>query len=148
MRLSTRPHRWPCLLAALAGMMLISGCSSVQPSTSNSVPDPIYWPSEGWRTSTPEEQGMDSDLLAKMFEHIDQNQINLHSALIVRNGTVVAEAYFHPYTADTPHQVASVTKSVVSILLGIALDRGSLRGVDQSLLDFFPGRWIANVDAR
>jgi CubicO group peptidase (beta-lactamase class C family) len=91
---------------------------------------------------------MDSELLAKMFEHIDRNRINLHSVLIVRNGYVVTEAYFHPYTADTAHQVASITKSIISALLGIATDRGSIRDVDQPLLDFFPGRWIANVDAK
>lgn len=136
------------ILNILALLSLIAICSSAQPPLSTPVSEPNNWPSEGWRTSTPEEQGMDSELLAKMVEHIERNRINLHSVLIVRNGYVVAEAYFHPYTADTPHQVASVTKSVMSILLGIAIDRGSIRGVDQSLLDFFPGRWIANVDAR
>ena len=148
MRPSTRLHYRLCLLAALVSLMLIAGSTSTQPSTSTSVPDPVYWPTEDWRTSTPEEQGMDSELLAKMFEHIAQNQINLHSVLIIRNGYVVTEAYFHPYTVDTPHQTASVTKSVISILLGIAIDRGSIRGVEQPLLDFFPGRWIANVDVR
>ena len=147
MRTSTRLLRWLCLLAALVILMQIPSCSA-QPSTSSPVPDPVEWPTASWRSSKPEEQGMDSELLAKMFDHIEQNRINLHSVLIVRNGYIVTEAYFHPYTADTPHQVASVTKSVMSILLGIAIDRGSVRGVDQFLLDFFPGRWIANVDAR
>ena len=148
MRPSTRLLCWYCLLAALVSITLTSSRSSPQPSMSNLVHDSDYWPTGGWRISTPEEQGMDSELLAKMFEHIDQKHINLHSVLIVRNGYIVAEAYFHPYTADTPHQIASVTKSVIDILLGIAIDRGSIRGVDQPLLDFFPGRSIANVDAR
>ena len=124
-------------------MSLIVGRGGSQAAVSTPIPDPGYWPTDVWRTSMPEAQGMDSELLAKMFEYVEQNQINLHSVLIVRNSYVVAEAYFHPYTADTPHQTASVTKNVISILLGMAIDRGAVRGVDQPLLDFFPGRWIS-----
>ncbi len=134
------------IFIAIALMSLIAGCGGSPSSMLTPAPD--YWPTEGWRTSTPEEQGMDSELLVKMFEYIDRNQINLHSILIARNGYVVTEAYFHPYTADTPHQAASVTKSIISALLGIAIDQGYVRSVDQPLLDFFPSRGIANVDAR
>lgn len=91
---------------------------------------------------------MDSTLLAQLFARIERDKINLHSVLIIRNGYSVTEAYFHPYTADIRHQVASVTKSVISMLIGIAIDQGYLRSVDQPLLDFFPGRRIANVDAQ
>ncbi len=91
---------------------------------------------------------MDSTLLTQLFARIERDKINLHSVLIIRNGYLVTEAYFHPYTADIRHQVASATKSVISMLIGIAIDQGYLRSVDQPLLDFFPGRRIANVDAQ
>ena len=141
-------------LISLMSLLLVVGCASpiTPPATVPPTPivtaKPIEWPTTGWHTSTPEEQGMDSALLAQLFERIERDQINLHSVLIVRNGYLVTEAYFQPYTADIRHQVASVTKSVISSLIGIAIDQGYLHSVDQSLLDFFPGRWIANDDAQ
>ena len=45
-----------------------------------------YWPTHGWRSSSPEAQGMDSEALAQAFEYVRQNQIPIHSLLIVRNG--------------------------------------------------------------
>ena len=61
--------------------------------------EPDYWPTEGWRSSSPGAQGMDSERLAQMFEYIEEKDIHLHSLLIVRNGYVVTEAYFEPYDA-------------------------------------------------
>ncbi len=115
----------------------LAGCSSTG-----------YWPSQAWRSSTPEEQGMDSVQLARLFEHIQQDQINIHDVLIIRNGYIVAEAYYPPFTPDTTHDLASCQKSVVSALVGIAVDKGYLQNVQQKMVDLFPGRTIANNDAR
>jgi CubicO group peptidase (beta-lactamase class C family) len=90
---------------------------------------------------------MDSGRLARMFEYVEEQQVNLHSLLVVRNGYLVTEAYFQPYDQDTPHWIASVTQSVIGMLVGIAIDQGSIEGVGQPVLDFFPGRTIANQDA-
>jgi len=59
---------------------------------------------------------------------------------------VVVDAYFYPYDGQTVHDVASVTKSVMTTLIGIAADQGKLE-LDQPLVSFFPGRTIANRDA-
>lgn len=61
----------------------------------------------------------------------------VHSLLVVKNGRLVVEEYFHGYTRDHVHRLASVSKSVSSLLVGLALDRGALTGVDQPLLPFF-----------
>ena len=58
---------------------------------------PAYWPTQEWKYSPPEEQGLDSAQLVRMFEYIDANDIPLHSLLIVRIGYLVTEAYWHPY---------------------------------------------------
>ena len=123
--------------------------------TSTPTPLPIstpapstYWPTAGWKTSLPEQQGMDSEQLAKMFDEIKQKNANIHSILIVRHGYIVAEAYFHPFQAEIPHEMFSVTKSVISALVGIAIQEGFIDGADHRVVDFFSDRTIANNDAR
>lgn len=111
-------------------------------------PASTYWPTEGWRTSTPEQQGMDSELLVKMFDHIKQEDANIHSVLIIRNGYIVAEAYFYPLRQDIKHKIHSCTKSFTSALVGIAIHEGYIDGVDHRVLDFFPERTVANSDPR
>lgn len=105
-----------------------------------------YWPTEDWRTSSPEAQGMDSQRLAEMLAAIEQRYLNLHSLLIIRNGYLVSETYFGPYQPDSRHELYSVTKSFVATLIGIALDKGYIAGTDQHIIDFFPERTFANLD--
>jgi CubicO group peptidase (beta-lactamase class C family) len=66
----------------------------------------------------------------------------------VRNGYLVTEAYWHPYGPNDTHSIESITKSVIGTLIGIALDQGAIRNVDQKLLDFFPQQAIQNLDGR
>jgi CubicO group peptidase (beta-lactamase class C family) len=68
--------------------------------------------------------------------------------LVVRNGYLVLEAYSYPFKGESRHWIASATKSFTSALIGIAIDKGSINGVNQKLLDFFPDRTVANVDAQ
>jgi CubicO group peptidase (beta-lactamase class C family) len=105
-----------------------------------------YWPTKGWRTSTPEAQGMDSQKLAQMLAAIQQQHLNFHSVLVIRNGYIVSETYFPPYRQDTTHELYSCTKSFISTLIGIALDKGSIDRVDHHMVDFFPGRTFSNLD--
>ncbi len=62
----------------------------------------------------------------------------LHALLVVKDGRLVVEEYFHGYGRDDLHRLASVTKSVSSLLVGLAMDRGVIAGVDAPLLPFFP----------
>jgi CubicO group peptidase (beta-lactamase class C family) len=107
--------------------------------------EPAYWPTESWRSSTPEEQGIDSSILAEGLLAIQKNNINIHSLLIIRNGNVVLDSYFYPYDGQTVHELASVTKSLMTTLIAIAADQGKLE-LNQSMLSFFPERTIANRD--
>ncbi len=129
-----------CLLIFL---LLMTGCTS-QKSISVQVPEPDYWPTAGWKSSIPEAQGMDSELLAEMLEEINAHQTSIHSVLVIRNGYVVTEAYFDPYTRDTKMHVQSVTKSIIGALVGIAIKEGYIKSVDENLLSFFPNRTYAN----
>lgn len=103
-----------------------------------------YWPTDRWRTATPEAQGLSSAELAKAFDFIQAQQVNIHSMLIVRNGFLVLEAYFHPCGSKDLHNICSCTKSVSSTLVGIAIDKGKIRSVQESLGALFPGRRVEN----
>jgi CubicO group peptidase (beta-lactamase class C family) len=107
-----------------------------------------YWPADRWRTSTPEAQGFSSAELAKAFDFISQQAVNIHSVLVVRHGFLVLEAYFFPCGSRDLHDICSCTKSVSSTLVGIALEQGKFRSVGEPLADLFPGRRFANDDPR
>src|SRR5574342_126541 len=121
------------VLSTFALIAVLSTVLTSSASTPIKQFEPVYWPTRSWRSSTPEEQGMDSALLARLFEHIKDNDINLHSLLIVRNGYLVTEAYWHPYGPNDRHSVESITKSIVGTLIGIAIDRGEIESAQQRL---------------
>ncbi|MBN2393462.1 MAG: serine hydrolase [Anaerolineae bacterium] len=119
--------------------------TSTPTPTFTPTPSPTPTPIPFWdtRTSTPEEQGVDSMVLVRMFDYIAAQEAEVHSVIIVRNGYLVTEAYYHPYNQDRAHRLTSCTKSFLSALVGIAVKEGLL-DLDAKALDFFPGYTIAN----
>jgi CubicO group peptidase (beta-lactamase class C family) len=90
---------------------------------------------------------LDSEQLAEMMDYLQgQSRFAIHSLLIIRNGYIVTDAYFYPFAPDALHDLASATKSFTSSLIGIAIDKGHIESVEQPVLDFFPGRTVANLD--
>ncbi len=85
--------------------------------------------------------------LAEGLQALQENNVNIDSLLIIRNGYVILDAYFYPYDNSIPHKLASVTKSFTTTLIGIAVDQGKIQ-LDQPMVSFFPDRTIANLDAR
>lgn len=112
------------------------------------IAQPSYWPTSGWRTASPESQGIDSAVLADAIETARKSGVNIHSLLVVRNNFIVAEAYFYPYDGKAPHDLASVTKSITGTLIGMAIEQKKIKGVDQKALQFFSKMKIANKDPR
>lgn len=108
---------------------------------------PDYWPTDGWVTTTPEQQGINSVQLANGVQSILEKHIAIDSLTIIRNGYVVLDTYYSPYDGSFPHDLASATKSVMTTLIGIAVDQGKLQ-LDQKVVSFFPDRTIANLDER
>ena len=149
-KLTSRVTQFLALLCILN--MILAGCSS-SPSPVERSQDlsatsatSTYWPTEAWRTSPPEEQGMDSHKLAQMLIAIQQQHLNLHSLLVIRNGYLVSETYFGPYQQDTRHELYSCTKSFISTLIGIAVDKAYIDRTDHRIVDFFSERTFANLD--
>ncbi len=114
---------------------------------SSRVSQPEYWPTNGWQSSTPEQQGIYSDKVAEALLTIREKNIQVHSLLIIRNGYKVLDATFYPYDGKAVHDIASDTKSVMTTLIGIAADQGKV-DLDDTMLSFFPNYTIANPEAR
>lgn len=93
-------------------------------SCSDNEPDPISQPidlNQPWVYSTPAKENID-DLSA--IKNKAESFLRLTSVMVVRNGKIVYEEYFKGFKKDSLHDVRSVTKSVVSLLTGIAIREG------------------------
>ena len=105
-----------------------------------------YYPTNGWQISTPEEQGMLSISILKMMEVIKEKEYNFQSVTIARNGYLVLDSNLYPFKEGQKHKMYSVTKSVTSALIGIAIDKGYIKDVHQSITQLFPNKKISNLD--
>ncbi len=102
-------------------------------------------PPPGLPRSTPEEQGISSSAVLGFVEAADKQIDALHSFMLVRHGRVVAEGWWSPYDARTPHALYSLSKSFTSTAVGLAVAEGKL-SVDDEVLKFFPSEAPAEPD--
>tara|TARA_A100000171_G_scaffold52081_1_gene68946 strand:+ start:3465 stop:4433 length:969 start_codon:yes stop_codon:yes gene_type:complete len=63
---------------------------------------------------------------------------NITGIVVLKDNKITHENYFHEYNQNDTIHIASVTKSILSILIGIAIDKGFIKSLDQNVLDFFP----------
>jgi CubicO group peptidase (beta-lactamase class C family) len=105
-----------------------------------------YYPTKGWKVTAPEDQGIQSKSLLAMLENIQENGYNIQSISIIRNGYLVMDSYVHPFAESQKHEMFSTTKSIISALIGIAIDKGYIKDVNQTLAELFPNRKISNLD--
>jgi CubicO group peptidase (beta-lactamase class C family) len=87
--------------------------------------------------STPEAQGISSAAIQAFVQAADTAIDGMHSVMIVRHGRVVAEGWWGPYDARTPHVLYSLSKSFTSTAVGLAAAEGKL-SVNDEVLKFFP----------
>ena len=97
-----------------------------------------------WKTSAPEQQGMNSLVLAYAIKHFKQEGINIHSLLIIKNNHTVLDVYFYPFENNYVHDLASVTKSITSLLIGIAIDHKFIKNENELVFPYFPECKIKN----
>jgi CubicO group peptidase (beta-lactamase class C family) len=130
-------NRKSIFLTTFVFILLVSS-SGCGPST-NELAAVDFTPIQGldWEISTPEEQGLDPDLVAELYYDASQQE-TLYSLLVIKDGYLIAERYFNEGAVDQKDRLQSVTKSFTSALVGIAIEQGCLSSVDQKLLDFFP----------
>ena len=94
---------------------------------------------DGLNVSTLEEHKLDTVVFKKINQDIcDGNYGNIHSLLVIENNELVIEQYYNGWKMDRLHFLASNTKSFNSLLIGVAIEQGYIKSVDQKMLDFFP----------
>ncbi len=94
---------------------------------------------DGLTTESIYSNSTDSSSISNLMkEVIDQKYGSIKSLLILKNNKLVVEEYFYGYNRNDLQQIRSCTKSVTSLLLGIALDRHKDVKTDQSIFTFFP----------
>ncbi len=107
---------------------------------------------DGWTVAAPEQEGLDPALICGIGPRLEAlKEANAHGIVIARHGRLVYERYFAGndwrlsmplgdvnFEAATKHDVRSISKSVTSLLVGIAFDRGLLTDLDARAFSFFP----------
>ncbi|MEN9685399.1 MAG: hypothetical protein RLZZ28_1185 [Bacteroidota bacterium] len=87
--------------------------------------------------SVPEMQGVSSESIHRLLDALDNSGIEFHSIMIVRNGFVIAEAWWAPYAPEYRHTLHSLSKSFTSAAVGLAIHEGHFT-VDSPVISFFP----------
>lgn len=105
---------------------------------------------DGIEVSSPSREGLDSAMLFNMVkDYMDNGSPGIRSILISRNNKLVLEAYFDGWNRERRQDLRSASKSFVSAVAGIAIDKGVIASVDEKVLSYFPEyQQIENHDAR
>ncbi|NLC69010.1 MAG: serine hydrolase [Clostridiaceae bacterium] len=85
---------------------------------------------------SPESLGIPSSAIYNFLERIDSQQTCMHGFLLLRNGQVAAEGYWAPYSENSMHRMYSVSKSFVSLAVGLLIDEGRLK-LDDCVVKYF-----------
>jgi len=106
---------------------------------------------DGWPVASPDETGLDPGSICTIGPRLEALKLNVHAVVVARHGVLVYERYFAgedemfgrplgrvAYDAGTRHDLRSVTKSVTSLLVGIAADIGAIKDLDAPVFSFFP----------
>ena len=120
------------------GALLLQGCKK-EPDHGESSYD--------WPLSSPAAQGLDHakiDAACRKAREIG----SVDALLVIRNGYLVAEEYYNGNDRNDPHQLWSVTKSFLSALVGIALDKGLIDDLDDKVMYYLPEYSYAGMDPR
>jgi CubicO group peptidase (beta-lactamase class C family) len=104
------------------------------------------WPIQAWETGLPEEVDMDARVLATVDAIVTRYFPTLLHLLIIRHGQLVFEHAYQRSNAEAATNVKSVTKSIVSALVGIALQERYLTSLDQRVEEFFPQYFSSSDD--
>jgi CubicO group peptidase (beta-lactamase class C family) len=96
-----------------------------------------YWPTRGWRECKPEAVGVNSDKLLQAIEYAATPAFNTEGLVIIRKGHIVGEAYFGNFKINSRHVSHSIAKSFTSALVGIAIDKGLIRDIDERICQYY-----------
>jgi len=96
-----------------------------------------YWPTNEWQVCSPEAVGVNSEKLRQAIDYAATPAFKTDGLVIIRKGHIVGEAYFGSLKSDSRHVSHSMAKSFTSTLIGIAIDKGLIKGIDERLCRFY-----------
>lgn len=135
---------------AIGAAIALAACGGQGPTAPDAAGSltPIASGAE-WPAVSPADARIDASRIEDLVARIHRGQFGrISSLLVVREGSLVVEEYFNGMVADRAHTLQSVTKSVTSMLVGLAVQSGRLR-LDDRVTRFFPDyQPIANIDDR
>lgn len=91
---------------------------------------------DGWETADLESLDVDASRIHQLFNQLQGNDHRIHSILVVKDGRLIIDEYFGAYDTGKTHDLRSVTKSITSILMGIALDEGFIQSIDDPFMKY------------
>ena len=104
--------------------------------------------------STPEKCGIHPDAIPMFIHNINSREIPLYSFILYRNNRLVSEIYLPPCTQNSLHEMCSITKSFVSLGIGILADKGAIH-LDDHIIKYFneyisttPHPWLSSLTIR
>jgi CubicO group peptidase (beta-lactamase class C family) len=154
--------------------MVILVAAFVGPATRAASPATVQWPTHGWPTASPEAVGLDPAVLRSLDGEIAAGKYGyVDSMLVIRHGRIAFEQHYphdyralfvdkgapwiynyydpewHPFYKGTQlHTMQSVSKSVTSALIGIAIARGEIPDVNVAVMPYFAGFKVASDPRR
>lgn len=134
--------------SAILACILLLGHAPHLPAQVDRGYSPPVEKEDGWPVAPAATEGLSEQRLAAMGAVIEGGDFGqITSVVIARNGTIVYERYFNG-TADDLRNTRSVTKTITGMLIGLAIDRGELAGVDTRIFDLLEPAAVANPDPR
>ena len=100
-----------------------------------------------WETASPASVGMSRQLLDSAFI-VASGKEYIDALLVIKDGKIVGEQYYNGFTQDHPHNVMSVSKSMLSAIAGVALQKGYIDGLESKMMDYFPDYVYEGIDPR
>jgi CubicO group peptidase (beta-lactamase class C family) len=93
---------------------------------------------DGWKVASPADLGANIAVLDSMVRLVEAGDyVNIHSVLVVKDGALVLEEYFDGDDRNRLHEIRSATKSIGSMLAGIAIDKGFIQSENEPIYTFF-----------
>lgn len=138
-------------------MLLLSSCALLPSSIDGYIYQIPTETDDGWQTASLEEVGLDTGQMIQLMNDLAKHPDHwVHSMVVIKDGKLVFEEYFpgedldlsnlgngvaysnREFNPNTLHSAASISKSITSILLGIAIDEGLVQGTQETMFSYFP----------
>lgn len=108
----------------------------------------IHWPTTEWQNGEPDDFGLDRSIINEMLEVLDTSTTPVEHVTVSKNGSMLTEYYSLTTKKDKNFTYYHVAKGLAAILTGIAIDKGIIPNVDESIWSYFNISERENVNAQ